>query len=300
MSSAIQNVALAGATGNLGPAVLNALLDAKFNVTVLTRQGSKSSVPESVKAVAVDYESIESLEKALQGQDALISTLPIMSQKALVDAAIKAGVKRYIPSEFGTDVLHPRTIDLPVFMPKVQVTQYLEQVAKEGRITYTRVVSGIFLDWCLQMGLFLNWRERKIELVDGGDRPMTATMLPSIGQAVVSVLQHPDETKNRAVYTQTAIVTQNKLLGIFQKVSPGADVEVTHAKSEDFEKVGRAEMEKENPNMFLGPFNLIKRAMYGEGFGAVAPQDKLDNKLLGIHEFSEKDLEKTMAEIVKS
>lgn len=280
--------------------MLKALLNAKFNVTVLTRQGSTSNVPETVKSVAVDYDSIESLEKALQGQDAFISTLPIVAQKTLVDAAIKAGVKRYIPSEFGTDVLNPKTSELPVFTPKVEVTKYLEQVAKEGRITYTRVVSGIFLDWCLQMGLFLNWREGKIELVDGGDRPMTGTVLPSIGQAVASVLQHPEETKNRAVYTQSAIVTQNQLLGIFQKLSPGTNVEVTPAKSEDFEKVGREEMKKENPNPYLGPFNLIKRAMYGEGYGAVAPQDKLDNKLLGIHEFSEQDLEKAVAEIVKS
>lgn len=267
-------------------------------MTVLTRKGSKSSTPDSVKAVAVDYESLESLENALKGQDALISTLPIVSQKLLVDAAIKAGVKRFLPSEFGSDTLNDELSTLPVFKPKLETAQYLQQVAKTSGLTYTRVITGPFLDWCLMVGLFLDAKEHKIDIVDGGDQPMTSTTLAAIGQAVVSVLQHLDETKNRAVYTQSAVVTQNQLLKIVQKLHPGYKWEITRTNSEDLERIGRAEMEKENPNMFLGPYNLIKRAIFGEGYGALAPPEKLDNSLLGVHEMTEEELEALVAKIV--
>lgn len=50
----------------------------------------------------VDYTNFESLKKALEGQDALVSavaSLAVPSQMLLIDAAVKASVKRIIPSE---------------------------------------------------------------------------------------------------------------------------------------------------------------------------------------------------------
>jgi hypothetical protein len=52
--------------------------------------------------VKVDYKSLESLTKVLEGQDALVSavaSLAVLSQRLLIDAAVKAGVKSIIPSE---------------------------------------------------------------------------------------------------------------------------------------------------------------------------------------------------------
>jgi uncharacterized protein YbjT (DUF2867 family) len=68
----------------------------------LSRESSAHQFPEGVKVVKVDYTNLQSLTKALEGQDALISalaTLAVPSQRMLIDAAVKAGVKRIIPSE---------------------------------------------------------------------------------------------------------------------------------------------------------------------------------------------------------
>lgn len=286
------------ATGNVGPAILGALVNAGFDVTVLQRQGSKSSVPDSVKAVAVDYESIDSLATALKGQDALVSALPISPSKVLIDATIRAGVKRFIPSEYSVDALNTKSETLPVYKDRIDNAKYLQEVASGKGFTFTRIVTGTFLDWCVELGFYLDWRKHQIELVDGGDKPVTATNLADVGQAVVGTLRHLDETKNRAVFTQSAVITQKKLLGIFQKLTPGQDWEVTQADSEDLEKFARAEMEKEHPNFFLGPFNFFKRATYGEGYGGFVPPEKLDNNLLGVREMSDVDLEAMVARIL--
>jgi len=87
----------AQATGNLGPKVLEQLLNAGFDVTVLTRQESTSTYPSNVQVAPVDYSSIDSLTSTLKGQDAVVSTVAtpdLHSQNTLVDAAVAAGVKR--------------------------------------------------------------------------------------------------------------------------------------------------------------------------------------------------------------
>lgn len=93
------------ATGNVGSGVLPELLKSNFNITVLSREGSSAVFPEGVKVVKTDY-SISSLTKALTGQDAVVSMLPIVAlaeQQKVAEAALAAGVKRFIPSEFGSD-----------------------------------------------------------------------------------------------------------------------------------------------------------------------------------------------------
>jgi uncharacterized protein YbjT (DUF2867 family) len=101
------------------------LLAAGFEVTVLTREGSTHSFPASVAVKHVDYDSLDSLVNALQGQDAVVSTLGSIAlqeqQLLLVEAAVKAHVKRFIPSEFGSNTVNPKAAKLPVFAAKVAV-----------------------------------------------------------------------------------------------------------------------------------------------------------------------------------
>lgn len=70
----LQSVAVAGATGNTGPTVVKALIDAGFKVTALTRSASKIQAIAGldINIVEVDYLSHESLVSALQGIDAVV------------------------------------------------------------------------------------------------------------------------------------------------------------------------------------------------------------------------------------
>jgi uncharacterized protein YbjT (DUF2867 family) len=111
--STIKNVAIASAAGALGSAVLQKLVDCNlFNVRILRAKSSKSVFPVGMDVVDVDYSSIDWLKSALAGQDAVVFTVGtpgLAGQTTLVDAAIAAGVGRFLPSEYGVDLDNPKT-----------------------------------------------------------------------------------------------------------------------------------------------------------------------------------------------
>jgi uncharacterized protein YbjT (DUF2867 family) len=289
----IRTVALAGAAGNLGPAILSQLLAANFTVTVLTRQqSSPSAFPPTVKVTPVDYTSLDSLTTALRGQDAVVSTLAsraIDVQTRLIDAALAAGVQRFIPSEFGSDTRNPLARKLPVYADKVKVQEYLVQkAAHSDTFTYTCIFNGAFLDWCLKAGILPGK-----EMYDGGDRPFSTTRTSTIGKAVVGVLQHPEETRNGYVYVHEAVVTQKQLAGL-----AGKDAwEAEDVRTAVLEREAYAELGKKEPDFGKAMFGFIKRAVWGEGYGGVFA--KADNELLGIEMMSEQELQAVVREYGK-
>ncbi|KAI9053484.1 hypothetical protein LZ554_002439 [Drepanopeziza brunnea f. sp. 'monogermtubi'] len=194
----IKKVALVGASGTLGAAILKELLDSRlFEITVLTREGNSRTFPPEIKVVKVDYTSLESLTEALAGQDAVVSAVAsqaVATQKVLIDAAVKAGVKRFLPSEFGVDLKNPKARALPVYAAKVEIEEYLDALAVKNDISYTLVYNGPFLDWALRNEMFLNFKERKAEIYDGGDQFFSTTRLSTVGKAVRGILHSSRST----------------------------------------------------------------------------------------------------------
>lgn len=100
-----------GASGSIGPYIVNALLQANFVVSILTRESSTSTFPDNVTVYRTDYEE-ESLLQAFKGQDAIVSTVATFAthlQVSIINAAVKAGVKRFIPSGMFYFLLHSTT-----------------------------------------------------------------------------------------------------------------------------------------------------------------------------------------------
>ncbi|OTA99483.1 hypothetical protein M426DRAFT_67692 [Hypoxylon sp. CI-4A] len=298
--SSITKVALVGAKGNLGEAVLDAVLNAGFQVTALTRQGSTQTFPSGVTVKQVDYDSIDTLVDALKGQDAVVSTIgsaAIGKQIPLIEASAKVGVKRFITSEFGSNTFSPKVSVLPSYKDKIEVTDAAKKAAAESGLTWTAVVNGPFLDWGLSVGFLVNVKERTVELPDGGDNQFSTTTLPTIGKAVVGILKHPEETKNRPVYIQDTVLTQKKLLELVKK-AVGADgwKENVTSLAEQL-KASYEEFKKPQPNIFLAVFPGIKTAVYGgPEYETVFP--KLDNDLLGIKQLTDAEVEAVVAKSV--
>lgn len=244
--SSIKNVAVAGGSGSLGSAVLNGLVTSgNFNITVLKRATSTFQAPPGVRVIDVDYDSPESLQSALSGQDAVVSTLgsaALQSQIPLIDAAIAAGVKRFIPSEFGCDLDNPETRKLPVFGPKVQVQNYLQNIIKTSELTYTAIYNAAFLDWGLQRSFLLNISDSRPRLLDGGGAQFSAAFLSTIADAVVGVLKHPKETENRSVRIQDLAVSQKELLELAREAAPEKSWEPETASLDDLTKAADARL----------------------------------------------------------
>jgi hypothetical protein len=194
---------------------------------------------ENVKVITTDY-SPTSLALAFSGQDAVLSLLSlsaISQQYTLVEAAVKAGVKRFLPSEFGTDNSSASVLAIvPPFRVRTELIDTLKAKQAAGSpIEWTAVVTGMFLDWGLRTGfLDLNVEQRTAELWDDGDVPFTATNLTVVARTVVKLLSDAaayEASRNAYIYTGSVTTTQKELLAATEKAT-NAKFKVTRIESQ--------------------------------------------------------------------
>ena len=285
----IRNVIIIGAGGWLGTPVLEALRRA-FTVTVLTRKSSKSQFPSDVRVVSVsdDYPLAE-LREAFHGQDAVVSTIGELGTKAqhsIVDAAVQAKVKRLIPAEFGGDTRDPVVKELApsIWETKYELMEHIQSKEKEG-LTWTAIVTGIFFDWAFQKthGKFLHLDlEKRTALVqDDGEHEFSMTNLEQIARSVLGVLQKPEETKNKFIFIQSFLVTQNQLIDGLEKELGGKKFEVTKVSSKEFLAENSAKAQA-NRSDSVATYNSIFARIVTHGNNA--REENFANGLLGLPE----------------
>jgi hypothetical protein len=122
-----------------------------LTITALKRPGSTSKFPTSPNLKVIESDlSLESLVSIFTGQDVVISIVGatgIAEQKSYVDAAVKAGVKRFLPSEFGINGQSEAVKELtPFFAVKQDLLDYLVEKEKDG-LTWTALIVGVLYDW---------------------------------------------------------------------------------------------------------------------------------------------------------
>lgn len=212
------------------------------------------------------------------------------TQLLLVEAAAKAHVKRFIPSEFGSDTLNEKVRRLPVFADKIAVQNALKkEAAVSGGMTYTLICTGPFLDWGLEVGFIMDVKSKAINLYDGGDCVFSTTSLATIGKTVVATLKHLDQTENRAVYVQDIAMTQRGLLAMAKKAVGGDGWTEEVVSVDGLSEQVWAELKKDKPDPGNFVLNVIKMSIWGAGYGGAFV--KTDNVLLGIKEMSEAEVQ---------
>ncbi|KAI9827897.1 MAG: hypothetical protein M1826_006203 [Phylliscum demangeonii] len=282
--SQVKNVVLLGGKGSLGTHVLDALVKSKkFNVTVVSRKESEATFDGSQKVIKIDY-SVESLAKAFEGQDAVVSTIRAGDEKAIIDAAVKAGVKRFLPSEFGSDTANKNGQEIcPLFKGKVEIVEYLQAKAKEHPdFSWTAIMCGAFYDWCLRTGFAgLDLKKHTATIWDGGDKRWSASTMSTIGLSVVGVLTHLPETKNRYVRIQSFSGSQNEVLAVLEKASgktwSRTDVDALKEAADGREKIAKGD--------WSGLLHTILAVLMNRQVdcgGELSKDGKLDNELLGL------------------
>ncbi|PWY91288.1 NmrA-like family protein [Aspergillus sclerotioniger CBS 115572] len=279
-------ITLIGATGSIGKIILNALIaHPNFAVTVLSRQDSPATtLPSGITVHKTDYSSA-SLETLLRGQDVLISAVgagAFPEQQKFIDAAIRAGVKRFIPSEFSTSSQDDEVLKiLPMFQQKRDVINYLKEKEKEG-LSWTGIATSGLFDWGLTAGfLGFDLKEHTALIWDGGVTRFTLTNEKQLGDSVASVILHPEETKNRFVYVASVELTQKEALETLEDVT-GVKWTVTDTTtetqiSEGFAKLGEGKIE--------GAFALVRATAFGNTPGLkvnYVRDEELANELLGL------------------
>ncbi|GFF56620.1 hypothetical protein IFM61392_06607 [Aspergillus lentulus] len=290
--TAIQKVALLG-KGFLGSAVLDQLIKSGFSVTVLTRSRSSiQEVPAGVEVVEVDYASADSLEQALRGHDAVVSTInsaAFMIQKPAIDASIRAGVKRFIPADFGALTTAPEAQDLPVHARPVEIQDYLKEKAELGELEYTILAVGLFLEYVVSSPFVVDRVNRTAVLYDGGEHPFSTTSVASIGKAVAGALKNADATRNRVLHVHDMVLTQKKVLALAKKYNPPAEAWTesdVDAEAELADMVNQISEKGMEMPLVLG---LLKAAVFSGKYPSA--YKKVDNELLGLGITNEEVLE---------
>ncbi|KAH9828600.1 NAD(P)-binding protein [Teratosphaeria destructans] len=291
--SSIKNVTVAGVNGAVGPDIVNALLQAGFNLQLFTRPSSTKPHFPGAKVVEIDYEDRTAVERALHGQDAVVSALgatAMGAQETLIHASIAAGVKRFFPSEYGCDLANPRVNKFPVFADKVKHEALLTKLANEHQdFSYTLIYNGPFLDWgIISAPLLLNVGDKSAEVFDAGDVPFSATRTGTIGKAVAGALLHAEKTKNRALYIHDAIVTQNQLIERAERLTQQQFKKVP-VDSQALETESWALVQDPSANPMTWIFNFIKIGIFAKE--ELCKWDKSDNELVGIQELKGAELE---------
>ena len=163
-------VILVGATGDLGFRVLKELMNLHADVRCLVRMQVSDERFAALRdagaeVVRVDFDHIDQLAKACRGGAVLVSTVSGLEevivglQTRLLEAAIQAGVPRFIPSDFAIDYrqLAPgdnRNLNLR--------EAFREVLDRQDRIRVTSILNGAFMDMLTGVAPFILFPIRRI------------------------------------------------------------------------------------------------------------------------------------------
>lgn len=294
----IKNVALIGGTGTLGAPVLKALRASSFNTSVLNRESSKSKYSDVNTITIPDDLNVSRLTNLFKENsiDALVITIAgshVEDQKKLIEAAFNAGVQRVFPAEFGScDSADEKTNEvLPLMAGKKTVRDYLISLEGKGTLTWTSLITAHFFDWGLGCSLLkFDVKSRKAYILDGGDIKFSGSNLDFIAEAVIRILERPNETANKLLYVHSHYVTQNEILKVLEEVT-GAEWEKIHQSSEQ-------ELKKERPKMLNGDRDAQEEVVAVWGIVAAdwSKREGFANDLLGLKMLS---LEETVRRVLK-
>lgn len=148
-----KTILIAGATGNLGGRIVDALLKQNANVRVVARAESEPKKVSALKNKGVQVIQADMLDKnkiakVCAGADCVVSALSglretiIDTQKVLLDAAVEAKVPRFIPSVFSLDFANL----VPGTNRNLDLRREFESYLDDATIATTSIYNGAFMD----------------------------------------------------------------------------------------------------------------------------------------------------------
>ncbi|GAB7353363.1 hypothetical protein MBLNU459_g3845t1 [Dothideomycetes sp. NU459] len=301
-SSGMHQYVALPASGNFGSPITAALVRAGLDVTIITRTNSTTQHPSGVPTIRTGH-TVGELTRALAGQDAAVCVVgpgAIHLQVTIIDAAEAAGVQRFIIDDFGWG---PDIRSLPEFgtihAQRRAGWDHAKVLADANHgFTYTGVTIGNCIDWSLKkfplMGLDV--AQRSATIYDSGTERFTATTSDGIGQAVLGVLQHPDETANRFVKVRSIKTCQNELLEGFQSAT-GQKWEAHRSTTKALMESGRSKFQAGGGGWVL---ELVVAQLFDEGEArcvVASSREESDADLLGVVEETVQDV---VAKVLKS
>jgi nucleoside-diphosphate-sugar epimerase len=207
-------VALAGATGDLGHRIALALLDKGAQVRALVRPGSAakpaiSTLRERGAAIVeVDFNDAAALTQACAGAGCVVSALSglrdviVDAQTQLLDAAVAAGVPRFIPSDYSIDFTKlpegsNRNLDL-----RREFGRRLDQAP----IQATSVLNGMFMDLLTGQAPMVLFKIKRVLYWGSADQPLDFTTIADTATFTAAAALDPTTPRYLRVAGEVATV----------------------------------------------------------------------------------------------
>lgn len=291
------NVAIAGATGHLGPNVVRAFLDPSVHpsrvhrVVIFTRTATSATAQDLKARGAEVIEGAPTLE-GFNGIDVFVNVLsdrvPPDARDTYVRAAIEAGVKVYFPNDFVAD---PRGFDFqhPVYNMKVAHSKAARELGS-GKTKVISVYPGQFLEYLFGAGAMvgLDTLNRTYTVAGQPANKFSVTSTADIGLALarLSVL---------AVENPASVPDHVRLSGDAVSIADLAKL-VGEARGETIE-VKTTDAAETKQKVIDNPADLLSLIKYIFGSGLMDFSNENDNELINPGESLWKW--KTVADAVK-
>lgn len=175
-------VGVAGAAGDLGGRLLSALAGRGIHVRAMLRAGAPAATQDAVRArggipIPVDLADTAVLTAAFAGVECVVSVLnglePVIldAQGRLLDAAVAAGVPRFIPSDFSLDFTRTRPGD----NRNMDLRRRFMARIDSAPIRATSILNGAFADLLTGEAPIVLHRFRRILYWGNADQPLDFT-----------------------------------------------------------------------------------------------------------------------------
>jgi nucleoside-diphosphate-sugar epimerase len=297
-----ENILIIGGTGLIGEHISNAIVASREHfqrIALFTSANTiftKAAFVDGLKAKGVeiivgDIKLADDVREAYTGFDTVISCVGrqvISAQLELIRLADKhPDVKRFFPSEYGTDVEHNATssTELP-HQAKLKVRAAL---AATQTLEYTYIVTGPYAN--ADRGLFLSAaptqteasgsfdvKRKRAVLLGDPDAKINLTTMRDVGQLVVAALRSPEQSKNRALLCNSFTATPNAILAEFEKQTGGEKWDVAITELETLKQLEKEAWAKQDARAV--PLSL--RRIWTEG-GTLYGESR-HNGLIGMEE----------------
>jgi uncharacterized protein YbjT (DUF2867 family) len=217
-------ILVAGATGDLGGRIVRELLLRDTRVRVLTRPGSGTARDqyaddERVEVVQAEYTDRSALTSAMTGMEAVVSaisgTRPVIvdAQRALLAAAVNAGVARFLPSDFSSDY---RRIAIGSNRNFELRREFAAEV-DAARIRATSVLNGAFTDMLTGEAPMISFARRRVLYWSSPDQILDFTTKDDVAGVTADVAL--DENAPRVVEIAGDRVTARDVAAIMSELT---------------------------------------------------------------------------------